>query len=824
MASIIKIKRSGTSGSPNTLKLGEFAYSYLTGTQSNGGDRLYIGTGGVDVNGDAVDIDVVGGKYFTDLLDHVPGTLSQSSAIITDGSSKIDHLIVDNIDINGNTISATNTDGNILLSPNGNGTVVLNSKRITGVADPTGNQDVATKAYVDENVGAAYLTINGDTGTDTVNLADSNVTVVGDTGITTTVTDNTITIDLDDTSVTTGSYGSASAIPTFTVDQQGRLTAASEVSISTDLSISGDAGSDTVNLLDSALAFAGSADLTATVTNNTVTYTLDNTTVSAGTYGSQTAIPVLTVDAKGRLTTVSTATISTELSIAGDTGTDNVNLLDSSLTFTGGEGIDIAVTNNTVTISGEDASDTNKGVASFNSNDFTVTNGNVVIAAGGVDNAQIANPNVTVNGVQIDLGGSHTFVTDSVPEGSTNLYYTTARADSDAKNAVSVTDAGGDGSLTYNSTTGVFTYTGPSATEVRAHLVAGTGVSYDSADGVISIGQPVATTDDVIFNDVSTSGNVTIQGDLTVQGTTTTINTVTMTTKDALIHLADSNDTTDGIDIGFIGHYYSSGNSRIEHTGLFRDATDGKYKLFTGLSDADLDDSLNVVNISGTGYTKADLVIGTLTADGFTGNYAGFDSDFSQKTTDDLTEGSNLYYTTARFDSDFGDNTTDDLTEGSTNLYYTDERVDDRVAALLQEGEGIDLTYDDGLGTLTITGELATDTNKGVASFNSTHFTVTSGAVTANDITFGAGDDVNGQSGTTGLTIGESLNIYGDHAQGIITTSSAGQILVEGRNATNSSKGVASFGAYAGDSAGTGYQFTITNGDVAISTIDGGVY
>ena len=91
--------------------------------------------------------------------------------------------------------------------------------------------------------------------------------------------------------------------------------------------------------------------------------------------------------------------------------------------------------------------------------------------------------------------------TSDLSEGS-NLYYTTARADSDAKNAVSATDAGGDGSFSYNSGTGVFTYTGPSATEARAHMVAGTGVTYDSSTGVISIGQPVGTTDSVDFSHV----------------------------------------------------------------------------------------------------------------------------------------------------------------------------------------------------------------------------------------------------------------------------------------------------------------------------------
>ena len=62
MATIIQLKRSSTATSPATLKLGEAAYTYGTGTQANGGDRFYIGTGGVDSNGDALDVTVIGGK------------------------------------------------------------------------------------------------------------------------------------------------------------------------------------------------------------------------------------------------------------------------------------------------------------------------------------------------------------------------------------------------------------------------------------------------------------------------------------------------------------------------------------------------------------------------------------------------------------------------------------------------------------------------------------------------------------------------------------------------------------------------------------------
>ena len=125
---------------------------------------------------------------------------------------------------------------------------------------------------------------------------------------------------------------------------------------------------------------------------------------------------------------------------------------------------------------------------------------------------------------------------------------------------ISVTDAGGDGSLAYNNSTGVITYTGPSAAEVRAHISAGTGVAI--SNGQISIGQAVATTSNVQFNNVqvdgtltsdditstniSASGNLTVTGNLTVSGTSTTVNTATLDVEDKNITVNFGSGDTSG--------------------------------------------------------------------------------------------------------------------------------------------------------------------------------------------------------------------------------------------------------------------------------------
>jgi len=105
-----------------------------------------------------------------------------------------------------------------------------------------------------------------------------------------------------------------------------------------------------------------------------------------------------------------------------------------------------------------------------------------------------------------------------------------------------------------------------------------------------------------VSDSINISGNMAIGGNLYVTGAATYLNTTTAVVEDALIKLGNAN-PADTVDIGFYGQYQ---NGAIKYAGLFRDATDNKFKLFTGLeADPDIP---NLVNIPSAGYTRAILI------------------------------------------------------------------------------------------------------------------------------------------------------------------------------------------------------------------------
>ena len=187
--------------------------------------------------------------------------------------------------------------------------------------------------------------------------------------------------------------------------------------------------------------------------------------------------------------------------------------LGNTATFAGGEGIDVAESSGTLTVTAELATETNAGVATFDGTDFTVSSGDVTVNAERIQDIVGAmvtsNTETAITVTYQDGDGTLDFAvsnTDSISEGSSNLYYTNARA--------------------------------------QAAITAGTGVAVSG--GAVSIGQAVATSSDVTFNDV------TVAGDLTVNGSTTTVSSTNTTIEDALIELGTGTSGTPSNDAGIV--------------------------------------------------------------------------------------------------------------------------------------------------------------------------------------------------------------------------------------------------------------------------------
>ena len=294
----------------------------------------------------------------------------------------------------------------------------------------------------------------------------------------------------------------------------------------------------------------------------------------------------------------------------------------------------------------------------------------------------------------LDIGSGLTI------SGATISSSITQYADSDARGAVSVTDSGGDGSLAYNSSTGVITYTGPSASEVRAHLSAGTGVTYSG--GAISIGQAVATSSNVTFADVAATGNVTITGNLDVNGTTTTLDTTNSTITDRLIELGNGTTGTPANDMGLVFERGSSDNVFIGWDES-ADAIAIGTGSFTGASTGDLTFTRANLNVSAVDAaslsTSGNITVGG-TVDG----------------RDVASDGSKL----------------DGIESGAT-ADQTDEEIQDIVGAMFTGNTetGITVTYEDSDGTIDLViGTLNQNTTGSAAKWTSARTLSFTGDVT----------------------------------------------------------------------------------------------
>ena len=127
MASFIRIKRSTGSSAPSGLQFGELALTIAAGTQGNRGERLFVGD-------DGGTSDIIGGKYYTDLMAHTAGSVAgvtnsanaaNGFVAILDQDRKVDVWNVDNLTLDTNTLSSSNTDGDIIFNPDGSGDVMI---------------------------------------------------------------------------------------------------------------------------------------------------------------------------------------------------------------------------------------------------------------------------------------------------------------------------------------------------------------------------------------------------------------------------------------------------------------------------------------------------------------------------------------------------------------------------------------------------------------------------------------------------------------------------------------------------------------------------
>ena len=383
---IMRIKRSAVAGNPGVLALGELAYSSFSGA---GGSRLYIGAGtetfttGSGFN--ASSHLVIGGTYFTDMMDHSPGVLTTGSAIITDANNSIDALNVGVVSVNGaaGIISNNNTGAvkDLKLAAAATGMVTVTSGNKFKVEDLTQNRVVfvGPDGALTDSSALTYTTTTNKLSA-AVGIVAGNIDITGNT-----LTSTTLNGDINISPAGTGKVRISGkfTLPitsgtdkyVLTSDGLGGTTW-SQPSTTLSFNVDGTVPTTTINLLTDTLFLNGSTGIRTSSSGSSVTFTLDRAGTSDPGIAAFTAT-TFAVDAVGLV----------RIKAGGIT---NAQLVSSSITF------GTAAVNLGDTVSSIDL--------------FSVTGGNVKISGTAVT-ATSANRNLGLFGSgsgKVSISGAYT--------------------------------------------------------------------------------------------------------------------------------------------------------------------------------------------------------------------------------------------------------------------------------------------------------------------------------------------------------------------------------------------------------------------------------